>query len=316
MTDQTRPRLLIEDWFPVAELGIESVRESSPIPGQFPKLKTLHVWWARRPLVASAAAVLASVMPAWSPELADEFAGHEALSTPEHYQSWFLHLCGIWGDPIAARARIAIATEQGVRLGAKAYGYKQAYKNSPSADNIELLHSVLRHSWGKVPEVCDPTAGGGSIPYEAVRYRLPSHANDLNPVAASVLKAGVEIPSRFGSSLTEYLLHWGNLLVGRLKLRLTTFFEIPDDSNNNTYIFARTVDCPRTGKTVPLASDWALRRGDTPVAVRLITERGGVFLDEPTFEIVEGAAARFDTKQAGTWSRGSAVSPWDGLVID
>ena len=63
----TRPRVLIEDWLPIEELGIESRREAAPIPGQFPKLKTLHVWWARRPLAASAGTVLCSVLPAWSP---------------------------------------------------------------------------------------------------------------------------------------------------------------------------------------------------------------------------------------------------------
>ena len=57
------PRVLIEDWLPVAELGIESRRESAPIPGQFPKLKTLHVWWARRPLVAAEAVVLCGLLP-------------------------------------------------------------------------------------------------------------------------------------------------------------------------------------------------------------------------------------------------------------
>ena len=315
MTKSNRPRLLIEDWLPVAELGIESVRERAAASA-LPPIYFLHVWWARRPLVASAAAILASLLPAWSEELSADFNNHDELSTPEAYQRWFLHLCGIWGDPIAARARIAIATEQNVRLGAAAYGYKQAYKNPPDAHNVELLHEVLRHTWGRIPEVCDPTAGGGSIPYEAARYRLQAHANDLNPVAASVLKAGVEVPLRFGQSLRDDVRYWGQLLVERLNERLGSFFELPDDSDNNTYIFARTVACPRTGKTVPLVGDWALRRGDKPVAVRLITERSGDVLDEPEFEIVEGAAARFDTKRAGTWSRGKGVSPWDHLVID
>ena len=317
MTETARPHLLIEDWFPVRELGIESVRESSPIPGQFPKLKTLHVWWARRPLVASAAAVLASVMPAWSQNLADVFAQHEALSTPEKYQHWFLHLCGIWGDPVSAKRMLNAASAAGIKLKGNGYGYKQAYKNSPDARDLYLLHDVLKQVWNGIPTLLDPTAGGGSIPYEAARYRLPSHANDLNPVAASVLKAGVEVPALYGGSLADDLKRYGDLLVKRLERRLAScFVKESKDERVVSYIFARTVVCPRTGKTVPLAGDWALRRGDTPVAVRLITERGGVVLDEPTFEIVEGAAARFDTKQAGTWSRGSAVSPWDGLVID
>ena len=77
----SRPRVLIEDWLPMAELGIESRREGAPIPGQFPKLKTLHVWWARRPLAASAGAVLGSLMPAWSPELAGEFPDAAELAS-------------------------------------------------------------------------------------------------------------------------------------------------------------------------------------------------------------------------------------------
>lgn len=99
---QGRPRVLIEEWLPVRELGIESVRESAPIPGQFPKLKTLHVWWARRPLVASAGAILTSLLPAWSPELAERFADSPELANEAAYRQWVLTMCGILGDPIAA----------------------------------------------------------------------------------------------------------------------------------------------------------------------------------------------------------------------
>ena len=47
------PRL-IEHWLPVDALGIESVRERTPMT-PFPAPNRLHVWWARRPLVASRA---------------------------------------------------------------------------------------------------------------------------------------------------------------------------------------------------------------------------------------------------------------------
>ncbi|MGB0091184.1 MAG: DUF1156 domain-containing protein [Solirubrobacteraceae bacterium] len=146
-----RQRLLIEDWLPTAELGIESRREAAPIPGQFPKLKTLHVWWARRPLAASAGAVLGSVMPAWSEELAEAFAAAPELRTAKDYQTWFLRLCGILGDPVAAQLRIAEATEKNIKLGAKAYGYKPAFKNAPSLADMELLHRILVATWGEIP---------------------------------------------------------------------------------------------------------------------------------------------------------------------
>ena len=54
---------LIERWLPIAALGEESVRERRSMTA-LPPIYYLHVWWARRPLVASRAAVLASVLQA------------------------------------------------------------------------------------------------------------------------------------------------------------------------------------------------------------------------------------------------------------
>ena len=314
MTDPFRPRLLIEDWFPVNELGIESVRERA-VAMDLPPLFALHVWWARRPLVASAGAVLASLLPAWSSELAAEFGDHNELATPLAYQQWFLHLCGIWGDPVEAARLTRAAKASGNRIP-NPYSYKQAYKNSSNTWDLSLLHQVLEHTWGQVPSVCDPTAGGGSIPYEAVRYRLPTYANDLNPVAAAVLRAGVELPAQYGLELAAELQQWGENLISRLQKRLEPFFPSLDDEKTATFIFARTVACPRTGKTVPLVSDWSLRRGNKPVAVRMVTEHDGHELDAPEFEIVEGWSIDFDPKKEATWSGGKAVSPWDHLTID
>ena len=53
---------LIERWLPIAALGEESVRERRSMTS-LPPTYYLHVWWARRPLVASRAAVLPSLMP-------------------------------------------------------------------------------------------------------------------------------------------------------------------------------------------------------------------------------------------------------------
>src|ERR1700731_968759 len=75
--EAARPRLLIEDWLPAAAIGVECIRERST--GQQPPDKRLHVWWARRPLDASRAAVLASVLPADFP------------------RETFARLMGIWG---------------------------------------------------------------------------------------------------------------------------------------------------------------------------------------------------------------------------
>ena len=48
-----------------------------------------------------------------------------------------------------------------------------------------------------LPAFHDPFAGGGSLPLEAQRLGLEAHASDLNPVAALINKAMIEIPPKF-----------------------------------------------------------------------------------------------------------------------
>src|SRR6056297_3425599 len=95
---------LIENCLPISELGEESARERRSMTA-LPPIYYLHVWWARRPLVASRAAVLASLLPA--------DADREA----------FLHALGIHGDPLEAKKRIELAKQTGTNLGPNPYGY-------------------------------------------------------------------------------------------------------------------------------------------------------------------------------------------------
>ncbi|MHB8289263.1 MAG: DUF1156 domain-containing protein [Acidimicrobiales bacterium] len=312
----TRTRVLIEDWLPIQELGIESRREAAPIPGQFPKLKTIHVWWARRPLAASAGVVLASILPAWSPELAQIHPGRRELSTEAAYKSWVLKLCGILGDPIKAKAKQVAAIDSGVRV-ANPYPYKPAFRNSPSVADLTILHRVLAATWGSIPTMIDPTAGGGSIPYEASRYGIDSVANDLNSVSACVLRASTEVPADWGQGLTDELREWGNILTARLEERLDGYFPSEKGERLATLLFARTVACPRTGKPVPLSPNWWLsKEAGKRAAVKLVTDRSGNQLDGPEFEIQFGADAIAADPDKGTVAGGNAISPWDGLTID
>src|SRR5690606_24564675 len=136
-----------------------------------------------------------------------------------------------------------------------------------------------------------------------------------NSIAAAVLRAGVELPARFGLEIVEDLKKWGTVLCERLRERLQTFFQDGPDGPVATFLFARTVSCPRTGKLVPLAPNWWLSKDKGGVAVRLVTERNGVELDEPEFEIVRGDRIDQKATDTGTITRGQAVSPWDHLVI-
>lgn len=311
------PRVLSEDWLPMAELGIESRRERAAASA-LPPLSFLHVWWARRPLVASAGVVLAGLLPAWTPELRDRFPKAYQLSSPEQYRLWLLHLSGIWGNPVASRKALDRANAEGRRVDGNGYGYKQAFRNHPDGSQLALLADVLRSVWGEDPLVADITAGGGSIPFAAARLGLRTFANDLNSVAAVVLRSGVQYPASFGPGLLEELESWGSLLVQRMSEQVADLFPLTAGERITAYIWANTVACPRTGKTVPLVNDWTLRpeKGGGRVAIKLVTTSSdGQQFSEPQFEIRRGDMIDFDPT-AGTVKRGDGLSPWDDLVID
>jgi len=69
----SRPRVLIEDWLPAAAIGVECIRGRST--GQQPPDKRLRVWWARRPLTVSRAAVPGSLLPADFPHAFEKLLG-------------------------------------------------------------------------------------------------------------------------------------------------------------------------------------------------------------------------------------------------
>ena len=303
----TSPRAFIEDWFPIGAISVESRRENST--GQHPPPNRLHVWWARRPLIASRAAVLGSVLPAWSEDWPDEIL--RLFPTEKDYREWFVHLLGIRGDPVAARKRIREANEKGVRLK-KAYDGPRAFTVGPDAEQIETLRHLLAYRWStRNPTILDPTAGGGSIPLEAVRFGLPTEANELNPVASFVLEATLRLPARFGPDLAEDIARWGKVWADRVEKRLDQYFPRQPGESIHAYLFARTVACPETGKSVPLSPNWWLLRGRRTVAAKLIADSDR---DECSFEILEEDRIDFDPYE-GTVSRGKGRSPWTGNVI-
>jgi len=298
--------VLIEKWLPVDVIGAESMRERGA-SSALPPLYFLHVWWARRPLTTSRAAILASVLPAWRDDwpakLQAKFRNEEA------YKAWFLKLCGIFGDPIAGRKLIQWAKDRNMKLKVSPYTHKRAFTVSPAPEYLQTLGDLLEHTWGKrTLSVLDPFAGGGSIPFEALRYGFTTHANELNPVAGVILKATLEYPERFGTKLANDIRKYGKLLAERVQERLQPFFPMQNGESVQAYIWARTIKCPYTGKPIPLLPHWWLQKNADPVAVRPIFEPKA---NEARFEIVRGKASCERAKpEHGTVRRGNAISPW------
>lgn len=318
-TKTDRPRVLIEQWLPIAEIGAECMRERGA-SSALPPLYFLHVWWARRPLTVSRAAVLASILPAYPTGDDDGVRPWPAkfrkrFQTFNDYKAWFKRLLGIQGDPVAARKLLAWAKTKGKKI-ANPYDGPRAFSVNPSEEFLETLYDLVEWTWGnRELAFCDPMAGGGSIPFEAIRFGLTVHANELNPVASVVLKATLDYPARFGSSLVTDIRKYGRIWTEKIQNRLRPFYTaLPNDAIGACYLWTRTVACPVTGKLVPLSPHWWLRKGANPVAVRLITNQKE---KRCCFEIVHGRTACAKIKpDHGTIKRGTGISPWTGEAID
>ena len=159
----TVKKKLIETSLPLEAINAASAREKSIRHGH---PSTLHLYWARRPLATVRAVLFAQLVddPASRPE---EFPTVESQDKE--------------------RARLHALMEKLI-----------IWENSNDEKLLEQAREEIRKSNnGTLPAVVDPFAGGGSIPLEAQRLGLESHASDLNPLAVLINKALIEIPPKF-----------------------------------------------------------------------------------------------------------------------
>ncbi|MGB9884022.1 MAG: DUF1156 domain-containing protein [Methanomassiliicoccales archaeon] len=285
--------MLISKWFPITEVSVESVRERSA-SSALPPLYFLHVWFARRPLAASRAAVLGSLLPA-------------GVKRED-----FLGLLGIPADVDLQKAqdRLAQAKAVGVKLQENPFFWKRAYEHVPSGRELSKFHDLLREFWGvERPLVVDPMAGGGSIPFEAMRLGLPVIAGDLNPVAFVCLKGTLEYPARFGRKLLPAVENFCKEVHEAARTELEEFFPKSPGEKVYAYLWARTIKCSGCGLVVPLSPNWWIVRAgkdEESIAARLIVPEKD---DRCSFEIVERPVSHGLNPDKGTTKRSDVECP-------
>jgi adenine-specific DNA methylase len=171
LSDHSGKRLIEVD-FPLEAVSLDSVHEKNVRHGH---ISTLHIWPARRPLAASRAALIATLLPdPGSKEKRDELK---------------LRLAGRVGDAVKKKdgeESIVRETEGGI-----------LHWGRESGPDLQWFRDEIRKAYGgRAPRVLDPFAGGGAIPLEAMRLGCEVTAADINPVAWFILKCTLDYPQR------------------------------------------------------------------------------------------------------------------------
>jgi putative DNA methylase len=201
-----KPRL-IEVAFPLKQASLASVHEKNVRHGH---ISTLHIWPARRPLAACRAALLATLLPDPSDaekrrDLLAKIGGNTTTKAVEETDD---------------EGNTVVEDKQVVEGGILAWGQED--------DKLvnELREEVRRFYGGNAPKLLDPFAGGGAIPFEAMRLGCEVTASDLSPVAWFILKCTLEYPQRFAEKkwpLPDFVREWPDFvedfLTGKVKKR-------------------------------------------------------------------------------------------------
>ena len=146
--------------------------------------------------------------------------------------------------------------------------------------------------------------------------RLRGLRNDLNPVAALVLKATIEWPRAYGRSLRAEFDRVAREFIRRAEPRFDRVFPTePDGVRIEGYLWARTVTCPYCDGLVPLSPNWRLAPDGTGVRLLPNSAAGpGTPGRVCAFKIVGSA----EEQSSRTVARGDGHCPYAdcGRVID
>lgn len=174
MNDDTR---LIERGFPLRQTSLDSVHEKNVRHGH---ISTLHIWPARRPLAASRAALIATLLP-------------DPGSTEER-RKLLERIGGKLQETVVTKKQPGGRSDDTLKEETAGGVLHWGRETSPDMD---WFREQIRAAYGgRAPRVLDPFAGGGAIPLEAMRLGCEVTAADINPVAWFILKCTLEYPQQ------------------------------------------------------------------------------------------------------------------------
>lgn len=255
-------KVAIEGRLPLTAIDIESQKDMKS--GRYHPLRGLHKWFAARPTPAARLSVLASAYPGEiNPDKLLKLMkiGPKALN-----------------EGISEYVESKFTEKKGHGTLDDHYGYPNPNTQSPTEAEKHELHNTLREAWGgQLPTVLDPTAGRGIIPFEAIRYGLPTKANELNPVPTLIMKAALDFAPEVGS-LERDLRKWRDSIHESAKENIEPYYPTEKPGRrilNSAYTYL--ISCDSCAGDIPLVKKWWLNKtADGGDAIRPEYSNGSV----------------------------------------
>ena len=251
-------RRLIEDYLPIQAISAEASREKSVRKGH---ISTLHLWWARRPLVACRAAVYGALVPASRFQPTNGPEEKRASLGRANAAKFVERLCKYPGD-----ARVIAEAQQHILEAHTERLTKEGGTGGPPVTVEDIIQGRAPR-----PKVLDMFAGGGAIPLEALRLGCEAYALDLNPVAHIIELCTLVYPQKYGkpdptakgsvkdgtwAGLAEEVRYWGQWVLEKVKAEIGDLYpQIPDPSQKR--------GCGSTGFQ-PVQGDLFITRRNLP----------------------------------------------------
>lgn len=342
---------LIEVGFPLKQASLDSVHEKNVRHGH---ISTLHIWPARRPLAASRAALITTLLP-------DPGTPDERKRTLEKLGG---SLVEVQKTKKLPSGKVEVTITEETRGGVLHWGQE-------ANPEIEWFRDKIKETYGgHPPKVLDPFSGGGAIPLEAMRLGCEVTAVDINPVAWLVLKCTLEYPQRLAGQtrpfpqfaldsaafmayfkstgkkvakrqksdgqevqsqmfdapsvgLAWHVRVWGWWTLQRAISDLGEYYPIVGEQPTVAYLWTRTVKCKHCRAIVPLLKTrWLCKRGAKRVLLTMESnpdKTGVVFGIQTNVPVIGGnsAQSREHDKRvgAGTMSRSGASCPCCGAIM-
>jgi len=291
-------KVAIEGKLPLTAIDIESQKDITPPRGH--ALQGLHKWFAARPTPACRLSILASILPEKTSN--DELLRLMQIGRKE------------WDNNIAERIEKKYSESKGGGTLDDHYDYPNPNTQSPSNPQIEALHNTLKETWGDLPVILDPTAGRGTIPFESLRYCLPTKANELNPVPSLIMRMALKYAPEVGS-LKPDVLEWRDKIQETAKENVESYF--PTENTGREILncaLTYLIKCDSCTGKIPLTSKWWLHTTpDGGDAVRPIYDNGDIEYEHVKMENISGDD--FDPDDAPV-KRGDAECPHCGVVTE